>query len=245
MPVQPTAPIPWPGGDVRARADPQVAEVVVDGLHPVAVVDADRRSRRRCCASRTRSRCRTARPRPCDPYGAAMSSARWPAWKYWLIEPPGTGQTRRPAAGAAGDTRDAYGRGRTAATLADAVRRGERGGVRVDGDRRRQRRRRGERRVRRRAAIERLGHVRGKRAQAVDRAGGVGRRTATWHGRSRRSTGSRSRNARRRRRPAIVLACGAGRGRDRDQADDGEVGNYPGRQRAIGEAAVKPSQIRQ
>src|SRR5688500_10061102 len=36
-----------------------------------------------------------------EPYGAAMSSARCPAWKYWLMAPPGTGHTRRPTAGAA------------------------------------------------------------------------------------------------------------------------------------------------
>ena len=29
-----------------------------------------------------------------------MSSARWPAWKYWLIEPPRTGQNRVAGAGA-------------------------------------------------------------------------------------------------------------------------------------------------
>src|SRR5687768_11047540 len=35
------------------------------------------------------------------PYGAAMSSARCPAWKYWLIEPPWTGHTSAAGAGAA------------------------------------------------------------------------------------------------------------------------------------------------
>src|SRR3990170_3662058 len=42
----------------------------------------------------------------CDPYGAAMSTARWPAWKYWLYEPPGTGQASRPAAGGGAAPRD-------------------------------------------------------------------------------------------------------------------------------------------
>ena len=42
----------------------------------------------------------------CEPYGAAMSTARCPAWKYWLIEPPGTGHRSRPAAGAGTVLRD-------------------------------------------------------------------------------------------------------------------------------------------
>src|SRR5687768_3797032 len=41
-----------------------------------------------------------------DPYGAAMSRAKWPAWKYWLMAPPGTGQFRRPTAGAATTPRE-------------------------------------------------------------------------------------------------------------------------------------------
>src|SRR5919106_3935672 len=35
------------------------------------------------------------------PYEAATSMARWPAWKYWLIEPLGTGHWSEAPVGAA------------------------------------------------------------------------------------------------------------------------------------------------
>src|ERR671919_1431237 len=44
------------------------------------------------------------------PYEAAMSTARCPAWMYWVIEPAGTGQASGPPTGATTVTAGADGR---------------------------------------------------------------------------------------------------------------------------------------